>query len=113
MDGARDVSVGFDCCGFVVDEGDGPGFAGLIVGYGAVAFGGAIRLGFLADGHAGLQFAHAGKDLVRVDGGPYIPGPVVIDGVGIVVEEKEVGEVLLLGAVDGADGGGVEACAAA
>ncbi len=48
------------CRGFVVNEGDGPGFAGLIVGDGAVALGCAVGLGFLADGHAGLELAHAG-----------------------------------------------------
>ena len=104
--------MAFDRGGVVVDEGDGPLFAGLIVGDGAVAFGGAVGLSLLPDGHTGLQFAHAGKHLMRVDSGPHILGPVVINGVGIVVEEENVAEVLFLAAVNGADGGGVEACAA-
>lgn len=104
--------VGFDCGGFVVDVGDGPGFSGLIVGNSAIAFGPAFGLSFLTDGHAGLELAHTGLDLVLVDDGPGGFGPVVVDGVGIVVVKEEVGEVLLLRAVDGADGGGVEVWAA-
>jgi hypothetical protein len=86
--------------GLVVDEGDGPFFAGLIVGDGAGAFACAVDMLILADGHAGLKLAHAGNDLMRVDGGPDDFLPVVVDLVRVVVIEKNVAEILFLAAID-------------
>src|SRR5579863_9895010 len=88
--------LGFDGCGFVVDEGDGPLFSGLIVSDGAGAFIGAVDMLILTDGHAGLQLVHSRNDLMRVDGGPDVFGPVVVDGVRVVVIKEHVGEILFL-----------------
>ena len=101
--------LGLDFSGLVVDEGDGPLFAGLIVGDGAGARVGAVDMSLpLTDRHTGLQFIHSRNDLMGVDGCPDVLGPVVVDGMRIVVIEEHIAEILFLTAVHCADDNGVK-----
>src|ERR1700722_4885205 len=88
--------VHFDRRGLLVDERDVPLFARLIEGGGAAAPAGVIDFLFVADGHLGLKLVHSRNDLMRVDGGPDVLWPVVVDGVGIAEKKGEMAEILCL-----------------
>src|SRR6185437_14591128 len=93
--------------GFVVLEGDGPVLVSGDVVDGAVAD---LRgLGLLddAEGHDGLQLAHAGNGVVLVDGVPDFRSPEVVHLVRIVVVENLVAEESGVAALEESDGGGV------
>src|ERR1017187_7020344 len=105
-------SLTLDCRSTVIDVSHSPLLVRRIVGHCPVTHGVAVGMHVAAYGQLGLQFAHAGLYLAGVDGGPYIFGPVVVNGMRVIVVEKHVAEVGLVAVFDGADGRCIQACVA-
>src|SRR5580704_1787249 len=76
--------------GFVVGEGHRNPAITRSVGHGAIAIVAGVRLGYLADGHHGLHFAHSRLDLVLVNRLPYVAWPMAVQLVWIVVVQKVI-----------------------